>query len=70
MDHFGFDLGDVVQVAVWQPNVNIPVDHEKGKHVGVISYFTPIENPIDGATMFVTLKDDVGNGELTFSNKI
>ena len=61
LDHFALD--SVVQIASWQPEVNFIIDHEDGKHVGIISYFTELDKPIEGTTMFVTLKDDTGNGK-------
>ena len=61
--HFGLDGEQVVQLASWQPEVNIAVDHDDGKHVGVVSYFTGLDKPIEGTTMFVKLKDAVGNGK-------
>lgn len=62
LDHFGLDTA--VQIAKWQPEVNIQIDHGDGPHVGLISYFTGVEQPIEGTTMFVTVKDPTGFGKL------
>ena len=65
-----FDLEGVVQIASWQPEVNFDINHEDGKHVAVLSYFTDIEKPIEGTDMFVTIKHDSGSGELKCSENI
>ena len=62
LEHFNLD--GVVQIASWQPEVNFDINHEDGKHVAVLSYFTGIEKPIEGTDMFLTIKDNSGSGEL------
>ena len=61
LEHFNLD--GVVQIASWQPEVNLEVNHGDGKHVAVLSYFTGLEKPIEGTNMFVAIKDPSGNGE-------
>ena len=61
LEHFNLD--GVVQIASWQPEVNFDINHEDGKHVAVLSYFTDLEKPIEGTDMFVTIKHDSGSGE-------
>ena len=64
LEHFNLD--GVVQIASWQPEVNLEVNHGDGKHVAVLSYFTGLEKPIEGTNMFVTIKDNSGNGKAQY----
>ena len=65
LEHFGLDK--VVQLASWQPEVNLEIDHGDGRHVGVVSYFTGLDKPIeDGTKMYVTIKDASQNGKFVF----
>ena len=62
LEHFNLDK--LVQLASWQPEIDLEINHGDGKHVGLVSYFTGLDKPIEeGTKMYVTIKDASKNGK-------